>query len=229
LGRFRIWEGSIPCLLPKLLPHYPGNAATSTNMHEQLINKSGTTATELDARDQERCCCMSQYVRTVATTYIECDLATAFRGASSTEGLPAIFPGKGPIPGVVSAWIQGGGRQEVGAVRVCATNDGNQVEERYIEWSPPNAYAYEMTKLKAPLSLMLRKATGTWQFTPEGNGTRVVWWYYGEWTNLAMYPFTALIVKVFLRGAMEDCLARLKASIERPGPFPVLPYKAVKA
>ena len=61
----------------------------------------------------------------------------------------------------------GRGVQEVGAVRICLTSDGNDVEEKYIQWNVPSAYAYEMTSLKAPLSLRVGKAPGAWQCARE--------------------------------------------------------------
>ena len=154
---------------------------------------------------------------TVVTTLIACDLTTAFDGASGTEGLPAIFPGKGPIPGVVSAFVVGGGPIAVGAVRRVKTNDGNELDESYIQFDRPTGYAYEMTKMKRPLSLMMTKATGTWRFSPEGAGTRIVWTYSCELASIFTAPLTALVVKVFMKGAMNLCLEKLKAGIETPG------------
>ena len=60
----------------------------------------------------------------------------------------------------------------------------------------------------------MRKATGTWRFSAEGNGTRIVWTYACELRTPIVAPLTALVVKVFLKGAMNDCLQRLKAGIE---------------
>lgn len=193
---------------------------SSSEFGPLLANQGGdgganvSPAARLDADPSRRWWVLRRFIKTVTTIHINCDMETAFRGASSTEGLPGIFPGKSIIPGVISARIQGGGQQEVGAVRICVTSDGNEVEEKYIQWDVPTAYAYEMLKLKAPLSLMMLRAIGTWQFAPEGAGTRITWSYFGEWTYIFVYPLTLLLVKVFLRGAMDDCLARLKASIE---------------
>lgn len=151
---------------------------------------------------------------TVVTTWIRCDPARAFAGASSTEELPRIFPGKGPIPGVVSATVEGGKPLAVGVTRKVKTNDGGELDETYIQFDAPTGYAYEMTKLKPPLSLMLKKATGTWRFSTEGEGTRVVWTYSCELLSPLTAPPAALVVKVFMKAAMNDCLMRLKAGIE---------------
>jgi hypothetical protein len=156
-------------------------------------------------------------IDTVVTTLISCDATTAFDGASSTEGLPAIFPGKGPIPGVVSAAVVGGGPIAVGAVRRVKTNDGNELDETYIQFDRPTGYAYEMSKFKLPLSLLMTRATGTWRFSPEGAGTRIVWTYSCETASIFTAPVTSLIVKVFMKAAMNLCLERLKAGIEAPG------------
>jgi len=156
-------------------------------------------------------------IDTVVTTLIPCDAATAFHGATSTEGLPRIFRGKGPIPGVVSAAVVGGGPIAVGAVRRVKTNDGNELDETYTQFDPPTGYAYEMTKLKRPLSLLMNKATGTWRFSDEGTGTRIVWTYSCEVASIFAAPLTTLLVKVFMKAAMNDCLDQLKAGIEAPG------------
>lgn len=154
-------------------------------------------------------------IDTDVTTFIACDLPAAFEGASSTETLARIFPGKGPIPGVISAQVVGGGPIGRGAVRRVKTKDGNELDETYIQFDPPTSYAYEMSKFKLPLSLVMRKATGTWRFTPEAGGTRVVWTYSVELPSAFSAPFTALIVKVFMKDAMNLCLSILKSDLEK--------------
>lgn len=153
-------------------------------------------------------------IDTAVTIWIRCDPATAFNGASSTDGLPKIFPGKGPIPGVIDAAVVGGGPIATGKVRRVHTTDGAELDETYIQFEPPTAYAYEMTKMKRPLSLLMTKATGSWKFSPEENGTRIHWTYSSELSNPIAAPLTALVIKVFMKGAMNDCLNRLKADIE---------------
>ena len=153
-------------------------------------------------------------VETMVTTWINCDPATAFQGASNSEGLPNIFRGKGPIPGVISATVAGGGPIIKGAVRRVKTKDGNELDETYIQFEPPNAYAYEMTGMKAPLSLMMNKATGAWRFSAENAGTRIVWTYSVELPSVLSLPLTALVVKVFMKAAMNDCLLQLKNTVE---------------
>ena len=153
-------------------------------------------------------------IDTVVTHWIRCDPATAFAGASSTEGLPTIFPGKGIIPGVESAQMVGGASLGKGAVRRVRTKDGGELDETYIQFDPPTGYAYEMTGLKPPLRLMMKKATGTWRFSLEGEGTRIVWTYACELSTPIVLPLTALVVKVFMKGAMNVCLEKLKESIE---------------
>ena len=153
-------------------------------------------------------------IDTVVTTWIGCDPATTFEGASNTEDLPKIFPGKGPIPGVVSAQVLGGGPLQQGATRRVKTKDGNELDETYIQFNRPNDYGYEMTKLKPPLSLLVTKATGVWKFTPEKDGTRIVWTYSCDLTTFLVAPVAALLVKVFIKGAMQDCLTQVKTGID---------------
>lgn len=182
---------------------------------EPLLYPTESLSQRMLEDDARRCCCCGIHIKTVVTTVLPCDMMTAYLSASSTDGLPEIFPGKGAIPGVKKAWIKGGGEQKVGAVRICNTTDGNEVAETYIQWNPPYAYAYEMTQLKAPLSLMLKKATGTWEFSEVPGGTKVVWHYFGEWTNVLIMPVTSLIVKSFLHDAMALCLEKLHVVVKR--------------
>src|SRR6476659_2995589 len=130
-------------------------------------------------------------IDTDVTTFIACDAPAAFEGASSNETLPRIFPGKGPIPGAVSAQVVGGGPIVRGAVRRVRTNDGNELDETYIEFDPPTGYAYEMSRFKPPLSLLMKKATGTWRFSPEAGGTRIVWTYSVALPSPLAVPLTA--------------------------------------
>jgi len=157
-------------------------------------------------------------VDTAVTAFIACDAPSAFEGASSTETLARIFPGKGPIPGVISAHVVGGGPIARGAVRRVKTKDGNELDETYIQFDPPTGYAYEMSKFKLPLSLMMKKATGTWRFSPETGGTRVDWPYSVELPSPLAAPLTALIVKVFMKDAMNLCLSILKSDLENRSP-----------
>jgi hypothetical protein len=154
-------------------------------------------------------------IDTDVTTFIACDAPAAFEGASSTETLARIFPGKGPIPGVISAQVVGGGPITRGAVRRVKTKDGNELDETYIQFDRPTGYAYEMSKFKLPLSLLMRKATGTWRFSPEAGGTRVDWTYSVELPSPLAAPVTALIVKVFMKDAMNLCLSILKSDLEK--------------
>jgi Polyketide cyclase / dehydrase and lipid transport len=154
------------------------------------------------------------HIDTAVTTLIACDAPAAFEGASSTETLARIFPGKGPIPGVISAHVVGGGPIARGAVRRVKTKDGNELDETYIQFDRPSGYAYEMSKFKLPLSLLMKKATGTWRFSPEAGGTRIVWTYSVELPSPLAAPFTALIVKKFMKDAMNLCLSILKSDLE---------------
>lgn len=175
----------------------------------------------LERSERRRALGLYPWLTTQVNVWIPaCSLERAFDGASSTTGLPSIFPGKGPIPGVRAAWVaktpsNPSGVQCVGATRICALLDKSEVSETYIQWSRPSAYAYEMTELKAPLSWMLKKATGTWEFTGVDGGVHIVWTYFGEWTNHLLWPLSKLLVSVFLRGAMNDCLERLNEQIQR--------------
>lgn len=137
-----------------------------------------------------------------------------FAFAAVTENLPKIFPGKGPIPGILSAEVVGGGEVKAGTVRHVRMSDGAELDETFTEFERPSGYAYQMTRLRPPLSYLVKGAGGRWVYSGDAASTHITWTYTCALTTPLIAPLAALIVKVFMKSAMADCLARLKAHCE---------------
>lgn len=155
-------------------------------------------------------------------TQVSIDIARGreevFAFAAVTENLPKIFPGKGPIPGILSADVVGGGEVKPGTVRHVRMSDGVELDETFTEFQRPSGYAYRMSRLRPPLSYLVKVADGRWVYSGEGANTHITWTYTTTLTTALVAPLAALLVKVFMKSAMADCLARLKAHCEAAPP-----------
>ena len=91
------------------------------------------------------------------------------------------------------------------------------MRETYVCVDRPSRYAYKMTDLNAPLSAIMTMAVGEWDFvaSPDpkaGKGTEAasgvaVTWKYSAFPRASMArPATALVVRVFLKKAMQVCV-----------------------
>lgn len=147
--------------------------------------------------------------------WIDCPPEVAFDAACNTETLPDIFPGSGMVPGVESAAFEGDVGMAVGETRVVTTKDGKTVRETYVEVDRPAAYGYRMSDLNPPLSSIMSHATARWSFTAQDDGGTFVEWIYKAYPTGGMArPFNWVVVQMFLKSAMENCLERLKTMIE---------------
>ena len=57
-------------------------------------------------------------------------------------------------------------------------------------------------------------ADGRWEYSGEGARTHITWTYTCALTTPVIAPLAALLVKVFMKSAMADCLVRLKTHCE---------------
>ena len=139
-----------------------------------------------------------------------------FATASSTETLPRIWIGSGAVPGVVSARMEDDLPMAVGNTRLVSLTDGTTARETYIDFSPPNTYAYRMSDIQGSMGNFLTHAEGFWKFSSGATDAETE----VEWTYRA-YPFGTLtrfpawlIVNLFLKSAMQSCLERVKELCE---------------
>jgi hypothetical protein len=104
-----------------------------------------------------------------------------------------------------------GGEPKVGARRRIELTDGSVMGEELLAFERPLRHAYRWTDPPAlPLSLLVRRGTGDWTFTPEAGGTRIAWSYRFELTSPLAWPLAALVALLFRRW-MAQGLAELRA------------------
>lgn len=153
------------------------------------------------------------------STQVSIDIARGreevFAYATATPNLPLMFRGKGLIPGVERVVVAGGGDVKAGTVRNLHMTDGSVLDENFVEFERPSSFAYRMTGLRPPLSLLVSEAAGRWVFTGDGKHTHIDWTYTTTARNLLVSPITALTIRVFMRAAMQECFNNLKAQCEK--------------
>jgi len=137
-----------------------------------------------------------------------------FAFAATTENLTKFFPGKGPIPGITGASLVGGGEVKAGTVRHVQMTDGSELDETFIEFTRPSGYAYQMSRLRPPLSYLVTVAEGRWIYTGDASSTHIVWQYCCTLTSPLAAPIAALVVKGFMKSAMADALKLIKTHCE---------------
>jgi hypothetical protein len=133
-----------------------------------------------------------------------------FDRAVACETFPRILLPLGPIPGVARAEMVGGGEPKAGAQRRIELTDGSVMGEELLAFDRPRRHAYRWLDPPAlPLSLLVRRGTGDWSFTPEAGGTRIAWSYRFELTSPLAWPLAALVALLFRRW-MAQGLAELR-------------------
>lgn len=155
-------------------------------------------------------------VSTQATVDMSGAPGAVFDHCTHLDAIGKTFRGYGPVPAVLRAEVEGGGAQEEGATRRVTSADGSTLRERILRFSRPTAHEYTLENIGRPLSFLVREGRSVWSFAPEDAGTRVTWTYTFELTSpLALGP-AALVVKIFMHGAMQRCLDSLRDSLPRP-------------
>ena len=83
------------------------------------------------------------------------------------------FEGYGPMPGIKSAEFEVRTPDVVGT-RIRVTNrDGSRHVEEIVQWQPENRIQLRMCEFRLPLSALATSIIETWDFSREGNLTRV--------------------------------------------------------
>ena len=134
--------------------------------------------------------------------------------ATNMSRFPDFFKGSGPVPAVQQVTWQSGASPVPGAKRNVHNSDGSVIVEELIQLTRPEKHSYRLISgFKPPFSWMVRAARGDWTFASIGDGTHVDWHYEFELTSPLAWPVTAVIVKLFFRRAMQDCLNAMRASL----------------
>ncbi|MEI8256985.1 MAG: SRPBCC family protein, partial [Deltaproteobacteria bacterium] len=142
---------------------------------------------------------------------IERDRETVWKLATGVDVLPDIILATGPIPGVRKAYVVGGGETRLGAVRRLVMTDGTPLDEEITAFEAPRKMAYTLKGFRGPLAAITERCEGQWVFSPLGSGTRVSWTFTAHLRSPLVAPAAALVLKVFMKRAMESSLAALRS------------------
>jgi hypothetical protein len=105
---------------------------------------------------------------------------------------------RGPVAGVQKVEYLEGQTLAEGNRRTITLTDGSVLEETILDHVPPSRHRYRWSKgLKGPFALLVRSATGTWDYTEVEGGTRVDWTYVFELKSPLAYPFALPIMPLF--------------------------------
>lgn len=112
----------------------------------------------------------------------------------------------GPIPGIVSIAVDGGGPQVTGSKRRVTMTDKSVLGEEVLVLERPREHRYRWLNRPAPpFSFLVKGGEASWTFHAEGTGTRIDWDYTFDLTSPVAYPAMALVT-IFFRRWMKQGL-----------------------
>ncbi len=124
-----------------------------------------------------------------------------------TDGARFPFPGYGPISAIKAVVLDA--PLAVGSTRQIHNADGTVLTERITVLDPPFRHAYELTGFSAPFSWLVRLGDADWTLQATEAGTMVRWRYDFSLTSPLVYPVCAPLLRIFMRRAMQRCLAAM--------------------
>lgn len=130
-----------------------------------------------------------------------------FALAVDAERFPSLFRGFGPIPALRRITLHG--PLAVGVTRDVEGADGVVMLETVTALDPGRRHAYTLSRLRPPLSWLVRVGQADWTFVPRDGGTEVTWRYRFELTSPLAWPIAAPLLRIFMQGAMQRCLAAM--------------------
>jgi hypothetical protein len=139
------------------------------------------------------------------------DDAASFALATDPERFPPLFAGFGPIPGLRRITLHGA--LAVGVTRDVEGMDGVVMLERVTALEPGRRHDYVLSGLRPPLAWLVREGQARWTFAASGTGTDVTWRYRFVLTTALVWPLAFPLLRVFMRGAMQRCLAAMATAL----------------
>lgn len=130
-------------------------------------------------------------------------------GAVLRAPLPGLFDRRyAALPPITQVQDQTGEWEHVGQTRLIVLSDGGTMLERLVAVEAPDRFDYELTRLRGPLGLLVRRVEGRWAFDAAGGGTRVTWsWQVHPRTPLAVPA--VLAIRAMWRGYARLGLQRV--------------------
>jgi hypothetical protein len=130
-----------------------------------------------------------------------------FALAVDSARFPSVFRGFGPIPALRRITLHG--PLAVGVTRDVEGADGARMLETVTALDPGRRHAYTLSRLRLPLSWLVRVGQADWTFVPRDGGSDVAWRYRFELTSPLAWPIAAPLLRVFMQGAMRRCLTAM--------------------
>ena len=158
------------------------------------------------------------YVATKVSRAFACPRERLYDLAVDNRVLARVFTGCGPIPAITSACLEEAETLAEGVLRRVEMSDGSTLKERIVGLRRPELHAYHvLSGFKPPFAWMLVRGESEWRFGEAGPGRSRIDWRYRFLLKSFLFAGVGLpVVKVFMRGAMQRCLANLAELAERP-------------
>lgn len=145
---------------------------------------------------------------------IPCPASAAFELSLDPARFPSLFQGCGPIPAIRSITLDS--PLTIGATRRIKNADGTVLTEQVTRLDPPSCHSYSLTGFRAPFSWLVRRGDADWNFAADASGTQVRWNYDFVLTGVWAYPIAVVLLRVFMRRAMQRCLDNMAQTLVSP-------------
>ena len=131
------------------------------------------------------------------------------------DQLDTILPDSFGSPGVVKTTDTSGPWDTPGSHRTVHLSDGNSAREEVTDVVTPDYFAYAVTEFTNPLiRRLVKRATGQWWFTSNGNRTNAKWVYTFEALSIFTSPLLLPIVKILWKRSMTAAMKIIKERAE---------------
>jgi hypothetical protein len=146
-------------------------------------------------------------VKTQATRRFCATPETVYDLIVDATRFPRTFTGYGPIPAVSTIVLDGPLR--VGGTRRISNADGSVLTEHVTGLERPLHHAYTLFGFRPPFSWLVTLGVADWCIRSKDEGTEVIWRYVFTLSNPLVYPLCMLLIDLFMRRAMQRCLANM--------------------
>jgi len=124
---------------------------------------------------------------------------------------PSFFPGYLLIPAVkeIELLYQ---EPHVGGKRLVYNADGTTLEEEILLFAPYEKHSYSLYGFVFPFSWLVSLGKGTWTYEKSAEQTLVTWEYQFTIRSLLLTPLTYMLLHLFMKKAMAQCLRNMATS-----------------